>query len=99
MADGPIYTQLAKVMAGNAHPESLGPEWARTVSFPVYLLAVSVLDALRPHRAAIMDDMPERIGELVRAEVIRLHAIRRAAPPPKVQAEPVRPKAEWENWA
>lgn len=99
MANGPIYTLLAKIMAGDEAPEALGPHWGRTLSFPVYLLAVKVLEAHRPARAPMMDDMPPRIGDLVRAEVIRQHAIRRNAPPPKVQAEPRRVVNEWENWA
>jgi hypothetical protein len=55
---------------------------------------------LRCHRVAMMDELPEELGNLVRAEVIRVHGLRRLGPRPKVQVEPVRttPNPEWEGW-
>lgn len=92
-----FYAQLKAVMAGEAPVESVS---ASTLSFQIYNEAVKVLSALRVHRTGMVDDLPPAIGELVRAEVIRLHGLRRAIPKPrpKVQAEPVQHNPEWNDW-
>lgn len=92
-----FYAQLEAVMCGEAPPETVS---ASTLSFQIYREAVKVLAALRVHRVQMMDDLPPAIGDLVRAEVIRIHALRRMTPKPrpKVQAEPVRHNPEWNDW-
>ncbi len=94
-----FYAQLKAVMAGEAPIDSVS---ASTLSFQIYNAATKILAAERWHREAMINDHPPGIAELVRAEVLRIYAMRRAIhhkPKPKVQAEPVKHCAEWENWA
>lgn len=92
-----FYAQLEAVMAGEAPIDSVSQT---TLSFQIYREACRVLDALRCHRAQMCDDMPKQIGDLVRAEVIRLHGLRRLTlkPVAKVQHEKPAHRPEFENW-
>lgn len=92
-----FYAQLKALMDGEAPIDSVS---ATTLSFQIYNAASKVLAADRWHREAMINDRPPAIAELVRAEVLRLYAMRRAIarPRPKVQAEPVRHNPEFENW-
>lgn len=92
-----FYAQLKAVMAGEAPVESVS---ASTLSFQIYNEAVKVLAAHKVHRVGMMDDHPPAIGDLIRAEVLRIHALRRQAPkaPPKVQPEPTVHRPEWNDW-
>lgn len=92
-----FMAQLEAVIAGE---EPVSHCVRSQLDFWIYNKAVEVLAALRCHRVAIMDELPEELGNLVRAEVIRVHALRRQAPRPKVQAEPVRatPNPDWNDW-
>lgn len=92
-----FYAQLKAVMDGEASIESVS---ASTLSFQIYLKAVEVLASHRVHRVQMMDDLPTQIGDLVREEVLRLHAMRRKTPrpTPKVQAEPTVHRPEWNDW-
>lgn len=93
-----FYAQLKAVMAGEAPIESVS---ASTLSFQIYNEAVKVLAAHRCHRVQIMDDMPKAIGDMVREEVLRIHALRRAKPQPrpKVQQAPAAHRPEWSDWS
>lgn len=93
-----FYAQLKAVMAGEEPVDSVS---ASTLSFQIYNEAVKVLASHKVHRAQIMDDMPEAIGDLVRVEVMRLYGLRRKTPkaPPKVQAEPTVHRPEWNDWS
>lgn len=92
-----FYAQLEAVMKGDEPVDSVSQT---TLSFQIYREACKVLNALRVHRAQMCDDLPPAIGDLVRAEVIRLHAMRRAMPKPapKVQHEKPVHRPEFENW-
>ena len=92
-----FYAQLKAVMAGEAPTKSVS---ASTLSFQIYNEAVKVLNAHRVHRVQMMDDLPEEIGNMVREEVLRIHAIRRQQPQPKkVQSAPVTHAPDWADWA
>lgn len=92
-----FYAQLKAVMAGEEPVDSVSES---TLSFQIYNEAVKVLNAHRVHRVQMMDDLPPAIGDLVRAEVLRIHAIRRRQPQPKkVQAAPVVHAPDWSDWA
>jgi hypothetical protein len=92
-----FYAQLEAVMKGEEPTDSVS---ASTLSFQIYREAVKVLAAHRVHRVQMMDDLPPAIGDMVRAEVLRIHAIRKAGPrpKPKVQAEPTVHRPEWNDW-
>lgn len=93
-----FYSQLEKVMAGEAPVDSVSQT---TLSFQIYRKACDILGALRCHRAQMCDELPPAIGDLVRAEVIRLYDIRRKAwrrPPPKVQVEKPVHREGFEDW-
>lgn len=92
-----FYERLEAVMKGEAPVDSVSQT---TLSFQIYREACKVLDALRVHRAQMCDDLPPAIGDLVRAEVIRLYGIRRTAyrSAPKVQVEKPAHRPEFENW-
>jgi hypothetical protein len=92
-----FYAQLKAVMAGEAEVDTVS---ASTLSFQIYNEAVKVLAAHRVHRVQMMDDLPPAIGDLVRAEVMRLYGLRRRIPqaPPKAQAEPTVHRPEWGDW-
>jgi len=89
--------QLEAVIAGDAPVDSCVRS---QLDFWVYQQAVKVLDALRCHRIQMMDEHPEEVGNLIRAEVLRIHGLRRRTPrpPPKVQQEPAVHRPEWMDW-
>lgn len=92
-----FYAQLEAVMKGEAPVDSVSQT---TLSFQIYREACKVMSALRVHRAQMCDDYPKEIGDLVRAEVIRLYDMRRAlyiAPPPPPPPKPVH-RPEFEDW-
>lgn len=92
-----FYAQLERVMRGDAPIESVSQT---TLSFQIYREACKVLAAPRHHRTGMCDDLSPQIGDLVRAEVIRLYGMRRKAyrAPPKVQVEKPVHRPEFENW-
>ena len=92
-----FYAQLEKVMQGEAPTESVSQT---TLSFQIYREACRVLAAHRHHRAIMCDDMPKQIGDLVRAEVIRIYGIRRQAPRAPIKAQVEKPvhTPEFANW-
>lgn len=92
-----FYAQLEAVMKGEAPVDSVSQT---TLSFQIYREACKVLGAFRHHRAQMCDDYPPAIGDLIRAEVLRLYDMRRKAfrAPPKVQQAPTVHRPEFENW-
>lgn len=92
-----FYAQLEKVMQGKAPIESVSQT---TLSFQIYREACKVLASPRHHRTGMCDDLPAQIGDLVRAEVIRLYGMRRSThrATPKVQVEKPVHRPEFENW-
>lgn len=70
-----IYRAIKAVLNGEAEPETLGPSRPHDLAMPVYLKARSILKMPKEERSKEIDRHAERIAELIRAEMIRLHKL------------------------
>lgn len=75
------YDRLLLVLRGELEPEALGKYWEHTISFPIYQKACQLLALPRHVRLERADQLPARIAELVKLEMIRVHRNNRALAP------------------
>lgn len=89
-----FYPLLKAVLMGEEEPEVLGPHWRSTVAMPIYLEAVRILGMHFAHRKEMIEEKPQRIRELLTAEIIRIHNARRGV----VVAPKIKEAPKWQNW-
>lgn len=102
---GLIYDKITAVLRGEIEPEELGPSWAADIAMPIYLEASRILGMHFSHRAEVIDEKPERIKQILKDEIIRIHSMRRGIAPKAVEksqpsgvsSEPGQ-KPKWHGW-
>ncbi|QMP23945.1 hypothetical protein DDSR119_27 [Pseudomonas phage DDSR119] len=98
-----FYDQLALVFKGEAPVDSVP---ATILEFNIHKQAEKVLGSLRQHREAIINEYPEEISKLVRAEVIKLYNYHRDRYRARLSAQGLQRQvekvtsnnSEWSDW-
>ena len=94
---GQLYRLIKEILQGKAEPEQLGPTWRNTMSWHAYLEAERILGIYHPWRRGELDKLLPWMREMVEAEMIKLHKLRKLGKKRPVEQAPV-PLPHWHNW-
>lgn len=75
---GQIAELIMRVLNGDSQPEELGPCWRADLMIPIRDRAIKILELPIRERASAIESHCPAVAGLLKAEVTRIHRIRKA---------------------
>ena len=69
--------KISAVLTGKMDYQDLSEAEQSAIRLPIYHIAVEILSLPRQRRASAIDQQPATIQDLLKAEIIRLHKLRK----------------------